>query len=244
MRQTPGQDVRPGSIYKMTETARKIFEEVFRLLKPRTPVPEFDVKFRPYADAYNVIRLREGRLVVGLCDLLEEAPRSVLEAIAFILISKLYRKPIPRHHQVRYRQFLNRRAVRHRVHAIRQCRGRKWVGTAQGSHFNLETIFDELNRRYFGGQLERPRLSWSRTAARTALGHFDPVHNAIIISRIFDGPEKPRFLLEYILYHEMLHLKSPIVHRQARRCFHPPQFREEERRYPDFLQAKRFLEKL
>ncbi|MBI4465049.1 MAG: M48 family metallopeptidase [Acidobacteria bacterium] len=228
----------------MTETAREIFEQVFGLLRPRTPLPEFEVKFRPYADAYNVIRLREGRLLVGLSDLLEGAPRSVLEAIAFILIAKLYRKPIPRRYQARYRQFLNRRSVRHRVHAIRQSRGRKWVGTAQGSHFNLEAMFEDLNRKYFEGQLERPRLSWSRTTARTALGHFDPVHKAIIISKIFDRSEMPQFLLEYILYHEMLHLKYPIIHRQARRCFHSPQFREEERRYPHFLQAKRLLEKL
>ncbi|MBI3895749.1 MAG: M48 family metallopeptidase [Acidobacteria bacterium] len=228
----------------MTDTAKEIFEQVFGLLKPRTPRPEFEVKFRPYADAYNVIRRREGRLVVGLSDLLEGAPRAVIEAIAFILIAKLYRKPIPRRYQLRYRQFLNRRSVRHQVHAIRQRRGRKWVGPAQGSHFNLEAMFDELNQQYFEGQLERPRLSWSRTAARTALGHFDPVHQTIIISNIFDRPEMPRLLLEYILYHEMLHLKHPIIHRQARRCFHPPQFQQEERRYPHFLQAKRLLEKL
>ena len=71
-----------------------VFAQVFRALRPRTPVPEFEVKFRRYADANNVIRVRDGKVLVGLSDLLQTAPRSVLEAILFILLAKLFRKPI------------------------------------------------------------------------------------------------------------------------------------------------------
>src|SRR3989304_6028734 len=96
----------------MTHSETEIFREAFRALRPRTPVPEVEVNFRPYADVNNVIRVRDGRLLVGLSDLQQGAPSSVLEAIAFILIAKLYRKPIPKRYQLRYRQFLNRRSVR------------------------------------------------------------------------------------------------------------------------------------
>jgi len=41
-----------------------------------------------------------------------------------------------------------------------------------------------LNGEFFDGLLGRPLLGWSRTASRGMLGHFDPSHNAIIISRI------------------------------------------------------------
>ena len=92
----------------MTSPNQEIFARVFRSVRPRTALPEFEVRFRPYADVNNVIRLREGRLEVGLSDLLEAAPATVLEAIAFILLCKLYRKPIPKRYQTRYRQFLNR----------------------------------------------------------------------------------------------------------------------------------------
>ena len=146
------------------------------------------MRFRPYADINNVVRLREGRLEVGLSDLLEAAPASVLEAIAYILLCKLYRKPIPKRYQARYRQFLNRRHVREKVHAIRRVRGRKWIGAPGGDSFHLEEIFEELNQKFFGGMLGRPRLSWSRSASRTLLGHWDAAHNAIIVSRIFDRP--------------------------------------------------------
>jgi hypothetical protein len=199
----------------MSEHGREIFSKVFRILKPRTPIPEIAVSFRPYADANHVIRVREGKVIVGLSDLLEGAPHAVLEAIAFILVSKLCRKPVPARYQDRYRRFLNRRSVRNQVHAIRRVRGRKWLGTPAGEHYHLEEIFDDLSGRYFSGLMARPRLTWSRGVSRTLLGHFDDAHNAIVISRIFDRAETPRFLLEYILFHEMLHLKHPVSHRRS-----------------------------
>jgi hypothetical protein len=235
---------RPAMTTSTKDSRSEIFAVAFRALRPRTPVPQFEIRFRPYADVNNVIRIRDAKVVVGLSDLLEGAPRTVLEAIAFILLAKLYRKPVPKRHQNRYRQFLNRRSVRKQAQALRQTRGRKWIGSPQGAHFHLEEIFDDLNGRYFSGLLGRPLLSWSRTASRTALGHFDSAHNAIIISKIFDRPDLPRLLVEYLLYHEMLHLKYPVVHRAARRCFHSPLFRAEERRFPHFAEAKKLLDTL
>lgn len=223
---------------------QEIFARAFRILRPRTPLPEFEVRFRPYADINHVIRLREGRIEASLSDLLEAAPPTVIEALAFILLGKLYRKPVPKRYQNRYRQFLNRRAIRDKVHAIRRLRGRKWVGEPAGEHFHLEEIFDQLNAQYFHGLLGRPRLSWSRTPSRTLLGHWDAAHNAIIVSRIFDRPGTPRYLVEYILYHEMLHLKYPVEHRRGRRCVHSPAFRDEERRFPQFDLAKQLLDRL
>ena len=54
----------------------------------------------------------------------------------------------------------------------------------------------------------------------------------------------PRFLVEYILYHEMLHIKYPVAHQRGRRCVHPPVFRREERSFSQYPEAKRLLEKL
>jgi hypothetical protein len=227
-----------------TRSATEIFRLAFRALRPRTPTPEVEVRFRPYADINNFMRVRDGRLVVGLSDMLEGAPRSVLEAIAFILLAKLYGKPVPKQHQLRYRQFVNRRSVRRQAHAVRRARGRKQMDTPQGNCYNLEEIFDALNERHFGGLLGRPRLSWSRTTARALLGHYDPAHHTIVLSRIVDRPGVPRFLVEYLLYHEMLHIKHPVQHRRSRRCFHSAEFRAEERRFPQFREAKRLLEAL
>ncbi len=73
------------------------------------------------------------------------------------------------------------------------------------------------------------------------LGHYDPAHNAIIISRVFDHFRVPRYAVEYIVYHEMLHLKHPVKMKGGRRCVHSAEFRTEENLFPRLGEAKRFL---
>ena len=90
----------------------------------------------------------------------------------------------------------------------------------------------------------RPQLTWSRDHARNMLGHYDPAHNTIVVSRIFDSLRVPRFAVEYILYHEMLHLKHPVKLRGSRRCIHGPEFQAEERQFPHLHEAKQFLKTL
>jgi len=90
----------------------------------------------------------------------------------------------------------------------------------------------------------RPQLTWSREHARNSLAHYDPAHNTIVVSQVFDRPRVPRYALEYILYHEMLHLKHPVKLRGSRRCVHGAPFQAEERLFPDLERAKAFLKTL
>jgi len=226
------------------ETVEQIYGRVFRELRPRTPPPGFLIEYRPFANVNSFIRRQDSGIQVRMSDLLEGAPAPVQEALAFILLSKLYRKTIPEKYNRRYRLFLNRADVRRKMLLLRQLRGRKRVSTARGDCYELEEIFEDLNRRFFDGLLARPELSWSPTASRTMLGHFDPAHNAIIISRVFDRPEIPRFLVEYIVFHEMLHLRHPVEHRHSRRCVHTRDFKEAEKGFPRLDEAQRLLKTL
>ena len=179
-----------------------------------------------------------------ISDLLSGAPEDVLHAIAHILLAKLYRKDIESRHATRYRRYLGRRDVSRKAHLVRQERGRKVLLTPQGRFYNLETIFDDLNRRFFHGLLARPLMTWSRHVSRQSLGHYDPAHNTIVISRVFDRPDMPRYGVEYLVYHEMLHLKHPVKLNGSRRCVHPKAFQEEEKLFPELEQAKALLKKL
>ncbi|TAN21510.1 MAG: M48 family peptidase [Acidobacteria bacterium] len=220
------------------------FLAVFRELKPRTPLPALEIQFYPFAQINNTIRLRQGKLLIRLSDLLQAAPELVLEALAHILLRKLYRRPIPESYNARYRRFLGRRDMVEKAHLIRQIRGRKQLGSPQGRLYDLEVLFDDLNQRFFAGWMARPNLAWAAAVARRNLGHYDPAHNAILISRVFDSPRVPRFVLEYVLYHEMLHLRFPVKMRGSRRCVHSAEFRTEERRFPGWAEAEIALKRL
>jgi SprT-like family protein len=218
-----------------------IFQQCYRALRPRTPLPDFHIEFFPFANINNTIRLREGRLLVRISDLLEGAPETVLESIAHILLAKIYRKPVERLHNTRYRRYVSSHEMANKSHLVRQVRGRKLVGPAKGHVYDLDAIFDDLNLRFFHGLLGRPQMTWSRDHARNALGHYDPAHNTIVVSRVFDDRRVPRYAVEYIVYHEMLHLKYPVKLRGSRRCVHPPEFQAEENLFPHVQEAKRFL---
>lgn len=222
----------------------EIFEQMYRELRPRAPAPAFDIRFFRFANVNNTIRLREGTARVRLSDLLEGAPRPVLEAIAHLLLAKLYGKPTAPARVARYRRYLSSRPMSARTHLVRQLRGRKHIASPRGHVYDLEAIFDRLNFRYFHGLLGRPRMTWSRDHARNSLGHYDPAHNTIVISRIFDRPSVPDYAVEYLVYHEMLHLKHPVRLRGSRRCVHSREFQAEEKLFPELAAAKRFLKQL
>jgi predicted metal-dependent hydrolase len=110
--------------------------------------------------------------------------------------------------------------------------------------WDLEEVFESLNRRFFHGLLGRPTLTWSAHVAKRMLGHYDSAHNTIVVSRVFDRPGTPRYAIEYLLYHEMLHLKHPVRVRAGRRCVHSREFQAEERLFPEHEQAREYLKRL
>lgn len=222
----------------------QIFQEEYRALRPRTPMPPIVVRFRRFTSLNTTIRLREGRILVSLSDLLEGAPESVIHAIAHILLAKLYRKPIDALHNVRYRRFASSAAVIRQTELIRNARGSKRWSGPEGRYYNLEEVFDALNLRYFGGLLGRPELTWSEHHAKRSLGHYDAAHNTIVVSRVFDRPSSPRYAIEYLLYHEMLHLKHPVRMRGLRRCVHSREFKTEEARFPRLAEALAFIKRI
>jgi len=226
------------------ETPEEIFARVFRELKPRTSVPRLRVEFCRFANADSFISLKDGLLEARISDLLAGAPAPVQEALAHILLCKLYRKPIAALYTHRYRLYLNRRDMRRQAHLVKQIRGRKFISGPKGECHDLEEIFERLNAQFFDGLLGRPQLGWSRRESRSMLGHFDPSHNAIVISRIFDRPAAPLLALEYVMYHEMLHLRFPVDHTGARRRVHTREFRESERKFEKLQEAKELIKRL
>ncbi len=207
-------------------------------------MPPLQVRFRRFTSLNTTIRLREGKLFASLSDLLEGAPEAVLRSIAHILLAKLYRKPIEQACTLRFKRFASSPAVQRQTELIRSTRGSKRYFGPEGRYFHLDEVFDSLNMRFFGGLLGRPNLTWSEHHAKRSLGHYDAAHNTIVVSRVFDRPSSPRYALEYLLYHEMLHLKHPVRMRGVRRCVHSREFKAEEAQFPQLAEAMAFIKRL
>jgi hypothetical protein len=222
-----------------------IFRTAHVQLKPRTPVPEIHVEYFPFAGLTHTARFRENRLLIRVSDLFVDAPQPVVQALAVILLAKLYRRQVASDLHDTYRRFILRSEIQERARNARSQRGRQpRAASALGRWQNLEKRFEGLNAAYFGGQLERPRLTWSRTKSRRILGRYDSTHRTIFISLLFDSPHTPDVVLDYVLYHEMLHIKHPSRAEDCRLVAHTPEFREEERQFAGYRQALAWIKRL
>lgn len=203
--------------------------------------PQFHVQFHSYTDLTLTIRIRQDTAHVRMSDALEDAPVSVLEAAAALLLARLYRRKAPRGLLEIYRQYSYDQSTREKLHTIRRSRARRAELQPAGAHFDLEPMFDQLNRQHFEGTLPKPRLGWSHRAWSSQLGCYDHALDQIVMNRMLDRDGVPEFVVSYVLYHEMLHVKHPMRFARCRRESHTPEFRREEKRFPDYDRATRFL---
>lgn len=219
----------------------RIFQRLYTRLGCDGRPPQFIVEYHPYTDLTHTIRLREDTAYVRISDALRRAPQNVLEATAAILLSKLYRRRPPIGLVERYREFSHARATWTRLLRLRRERARHSEHRPAGAHHDLELLFATLNSRYFGGALVKPRLGWSKRAWHAQLGCFDPALGQILINRQLDHSSVPEYVVAYVLYHELLHVKHPMRFVRCRRESHSAEFRKEEKRFAEYERAMKFL---
>ena len=226
----------------MGSDLNRMFADAFQHLGGQRPVPAIEVRFYPYAGLHHTIRLRSGRLYVRLSDICKDSSVNIHRALAFILVAKLLSKRVPVAHERTYREFTSRPEVQRASDIARRGRGRKMVSSPQGRVYNLDRMFSRLNRRFFDSRLEKPTITWSQRRTRRILGHHDRVHETITISKSLDSPQVPEWFVEYILYHEMLHIKHAAKVINGRRYYHTAAFRLDEKRFSKYDQAQTWLE--
>jgi len=222
----------------------RVFHRMYTRLGCQGRPPHFVVELYPYANLAHTIRLREDVAHVRLSDVLREAPLEVLEAAATILLARLYRRRPPRDQLEAYRNFALARGTRRRVLRVRRKRARRGATGERGKFHDLARLFARLDRQYFSGRLHRPLLGWSTRAWRAQLGCFDPGLDQILINPRLDRAEVPAFVVEYVLFHEMLHVKHPLRAASCGLQAHSAEFRREEKRFLECERARRFLMRL
>lgn len=117
----------------------------------------------------------------------------------------------------------------------------------EGTHYDLQQIFDRLNYRYFAGGVD-VYITWGRRhvlpGKRTVqLGTYCESERLIRINPVLDQAAVPKHVVEKVIYHEMLHHVLPPAKAALRRCLHGREFHELEQRYPRYEQAERWLQR-
>jgi hypothetical protein len=221
-----------------------LFQRMFTRLGCHGLPPRFRVEFYPYSSLVLTIRRREEVMYVRFSDLLHRAPLPVLEGGAALLLSRVYRRRAPKAVVEPYLEYARSHRTRGRISRMRRGRVRVAQADPRGRHFDLSSLFDTLNAKYFGGALQRPQIGWSVRSWRRQFGCYDPGPNQILLNRRMDRPEVPACAVEYVLFHEMLHVKHPTRRSGCSLVSHSREFREEEKQFVEFEKARRVLDRL
>jgi hypothetical protein len=226
----------------VTDQIRELYKEAFRWYDRKRDVPPIHVSFYPYIGINHTVRLRAGEIYVRIAEICREMPLPCHKGLAFILMGKLLRKRIPAGAREVYSVYVKSAAVRELASENKRARGRKVVTTSKGHAYDLDEIFAEVNQDYFGGAIPKPVLTWSARKTYRILGHHDATHDHVAISRSLDSPSVPRYVVEYVVFHEMLHIAHPTKHVNGRRYNHTAAFKRDEKKFADYAEAERWIE--
>jgi predicted metal-dependent hydrolase len=184
---------------------------------------------------YTIISVRRGRDLyrVRVHRMFASAEPRMVRALARYVV----------HNDQRASSLLGEYIERHQ-HMIRSepRRTPRTVLRPVGRVHDLSAIYERLNRRYFEGKHDA-RITWGATKKPTQqrsikVGSFSVEDRLIRVHSILDQEMVPSYFLEWIVFHEMLHGKHAILRVKGRRCFHPPEFSQEERQFPDYGRAR------
>ncbi|MEY4575606.1 MAG: hypothetical protein RL701_309 [Pseudomonadota bacterium] len=127
---------------------------------------------------------------------------------------------------------------------IRRAKRRRIPLATAGTHHDLDEIYRAVNARYFENSVEA-KITWGRDATQQQravrrsikLGSYTARDRLIRIHPALDADFVPRFFVEYIVYHEMLHYVVPPTVRRGRRDLHGANFTARERQFHDYPAA-------
>lgn len=188
------------------------------------------------ADAYFRTSVGPGALRVVVNDAFERVPRDALEGLCEVVIVKSSGKGSGRQAGRPFWEWVERPEVKELMEGNYLSRQRSFVARPRGTVFDLQVLFDEVNAEFFGGALERPLLAWSTRPLTHKWGYYSDLirpRGVLVINRLLDDAQVPRFVLRGTMYHEMLHMVHEPRRSNGRRVVHTREFNEADARFPE-----------
>lgn len=199
-----------------------------------------EIRFYNMSSLYHS-QVKDGRLLLSANEGYIKAPPAVMESMLWaVLLPKKRQKA----HLALVRNFADASTFSTLAQQVTASPPNMNDERSRGHYYDLEDIFNRVNRRYFNSQLEAPRLVWGKRPSRHKFGHYQPATDTVLVSRTLDNPNVPRYVLDFIIYHELLHKQLGTRVSGGRRYSHTSAFKQAEQRFRKFKEAQAFLERL
>jgi predicted metal-dependent hydrolase len=236
-------------VFRMQNTKLTIEDLIIQIWESRYFHEDFNPRniyfeYYPYTTLKNTIKKRKDKIIIRTSDMLKDAPKDVMWALLIILLCKLENRKLPKDQERIYKDYVNCPKMQTRIKKHRKQRVKKDLFGPKGKNYHLTDSFLRVNEKYFDSELVMPTLSWSRRHTNTRFGHHDEALNTIVISKTLDSKKLPQYLLDYIMFHELLHIKHKTQYKNGRRRVHTKGFQNDEKKYQKRDEAEALLKKL
>jgi hypothetical protein len=216
----------------------RIYENIRTKTRQRKNLPGLQqmlFEFTPMAALYRW-RIKDGLGMMSIHPGFLSAEDETLEAI----ISSAMLRRVSKH-SLQIRQMASNPAF---LEITRQLEGEAKLDDGAGQIYNLNELFHEVNKHYFQGKCEQPKLKWSSRFTRRKFGMYLPSSDTVVVSLSLDQPSVPRYVTAFIVYHEILHKWLGMKDTAKRQIAHTSEFRRLEKQFERYEDAQHYLEKL
>jgi len=200
--------------------------------------------FYPYFELKHTWRREGDRVTFKISDYLKDSPEDVLESMAWYLVCRAFRRKCPVGHSERYLVYSRSSELWGNVKGTYLARSKNLILEPRGKQRNLSTVFDYVNSNYFRGKIRNPILAWVAESPSQRLGFYFAPLNLLAVNTAFDSERVPRYALEFVVYHELLHHLDATDGKPRRRVRHTKSFKEQERLFSSYADAERWLRRV
>ncbi|ABJ75937.1 M48 family metallopeptidase [Leptospira borgpetersenii] len=197
---------------------------------------KIEAKFFPYSNLGSSIRISSGKLEFKIHSFYLKSEPGNLEAVIDLLLYKLLKQPIPDELKSMIRKFYESHTTQNRTN-----KNKKRIERSPIRNQKLRLILENINQSYLKIDLSDLEIFWGKSKSTTRLGHYDPTHKMIVINPILSLESVPNFVLEYIVFHELLHVHFPIIRKKGRNVIHSREFKTFEKKFSDYKRANVWL---
>jgi len=201
-----------------------IAEEAYIELFNKQPEREIIVEYSGRYKEYNAkITMTRNQIKLGMSKVWRGISRDIQKGLIQELLVRLFEKKINTIHMDLYSNFI---------------KSLPKYTTKTKTHPILEDSFNRVNSRFFNEKIEQPNLKIGKGINQ--LGKYEYATDTVTISRILLDEQE---LLDYVMYHELLHKKHKFKAVAGRHRHHTGAFRRDERAYPNSERLEAELER-
>jgi len=218
--------------------------DAFASVSRRLELADVGAEFFPYSELKHTWKSNGGALSFKISDYMMDAPEEVLESLAWYLLCRATGRECPKIRATRYLNYARSGELWEPKKDLYMRRSRSLTFVPRGAARDLREVFDYVNSFYFSGKIQNPILAWASESPRRRLGFYLAPLNLLAANRVMDSERVPRYVLEFVVFHELLHHVNAGDGRGIRRVHHDAEFRNQERTFSHYHDAERWLRKL